>query len=301
MKINYLYLKLYKNNKYFKKNKIKKLMQRNKIKNTPNLSKNFVYFPVYWTGNVNFHSFLNYSAYQNSIISIKYKFYSIKYIKLLEFFKKTNKTFKYKYERFFSNNYIVKSQIINKIINYANMYNLFFSSFYTDLFHFFKNFKIYKQKINHYLILNFIKNKLFMNLQNFSRKNYLFLSTGLFIKFFEKKKSFKKNKTIKMLMAKYMRKLFLISHIKTTSLIIKKTPVFLIEIINLLNSPIAHKFIDPVDNKIIEEDENDALLIKFSYFIFLQSIDFSLNKGKKRGRIKRKILRKIVFENKITD
>lgn len=140
-----------------------------------------------------------------------------------------------------------------------------------------------------------------MNLQNFNRKNYLFLSTGLFIKFFEKKKSFKKNKTIKMLMAKYMRKLFLISHIKNTSLIIKKTPVFLIEIINLLNSPIAHKFIDPVDNKIIEEDENDSLLIKFSYFIFLQSIDFSLNKGKKRGRIKRKILRKIVFENKITD
>lgn len=294
-------MKLYKNNKYFKKYKIKKLLQKNKIRNFTSLTKNIVYFSIYWISDNGFYNFLNYSAYQNKIIIIKKKFYNIKYTKLIEFIKKSTKILKYKYQFFFNTNIDINSQMLNKIINYINMYNFFFLSFYIDLFYFLKNLKNFKKKINHYLILNFIKNKLFINLQNYNKKNYLFLSTGLFIKFFEKKKSFKKNKTIKMLMAKYIRKLFLISKIKSSSLIIKKTPIFLIEILNFLNSPIAHKFIDPVDNKIIEETENDNLLIKFTYFVFLQNIDFSLNKNKKKGRIKRKLIRKIIFENKIID
>jgi hypothetical protein len=93
----------------------------------------------------------------------------------------------------------------------------------------------------------------------------------------------------------------LITRIKNVILIIKKNPVFLIEIINLINSPIAHKFIDPVENRTIEENNKNSLMVKFLYYIFMENKNFTKNKTPLRGRIKRKILRKVVFENKIID
>lgn len=102
-------------------------------------------------------------------------------------------------------------------------------------------------------------------------------------------------------MAKFIRKLFLVSKIKTVILIIKKIPLFLIEFLTLLNTPIIHKFIDPINKKIIEEKDENKVILNFVYFIFLQNIDFSLNKGPQKGRIKRKILRKLIINNKIID
>lgn len=102
-------------------------------------------------------------------------------------------------------------------------------------------------------------------------------------------------------MAKYVRKIFLISRIKNTILILKKNPIFLNELINFFNAPIAHKFLDPVENRIIEENDTNLVWIKFLYFIFVENKDFSKNKLPQRGRIKRKILRKVYFENKIVD
>jgi hypothetical protein len=105
-------------------------------------------------------------------------------------------------------------------------------------------------------------------------------------------------------MAKYLRKLFIISRIRTTILILKNNPTFLIEILKLINTPIIHKFTDPVDNKIIDETdtkEKQPDWIRFLFFIFTNNINFTKNKGPQKGRIKRKILRKLVIENKIVD
>ena len=102
-------------------------------------------------------------------------------------------------------------------------------------------------------------------------------------------------------MVKYLRKLFIISKINNLILIIKKTPLFVNELINFLNTPIAHKYINPIDQKIIDESVNRYLAIRFSYFIFTENKNFSKNKTPAKGRIKRKILRKITFENKIID
>jgi hypothetical protein len=133
------------------------------------------------------------------------------------------------------------------------------------------------------------------------KKNILSLSPGLFIKFYENRKSLRKNKTIKMLIAKYLRKIFLITKIKKAILMIKKTPVFFLEMLNLFSQPIPYKFIDPVEKKLIEEKTNQKPLVSFIYFIFLQNQSYVKNKINKKGRIKRKILRKIVLENQIVD
>ena len=73
------------------------------------------------------------------------------------------------------------------------------------------------------------------------------------------------------------------------------------EIINFINTPIAHKFFNPIDGKNIEEQEFNFTQLKFLFFLFIENKNFSKNKNPKKGRIKRKILRKVIFENKIVD
>jgi hypothetical protein len=198
-------------------------------------------------------------------------------------------------------NKIILNKInVNSLTNFISIYNFFLDSIYLDIFYFNKFLKN-KNRSFFFLILSFKKKKLYINLQNNNKRNYLSISTGLFIKFFEKRKSIKKNKAIKLLMVKYLRKLFIISKINTLVLIIKKTPLFINELINFLNTPIAHKYVNPIDQKIIDESINKYLSIRFFYFIFTENKNFSKNKMPAKGRIKRKILRKITFENKIID
>jgi hypothetical protein len=180
-------------------------------------------------------------------------------------------------------------------------YTYFFFFIGIDLFYLSKAFQLRRQRLNHFLIFSFSKTRLYINLQNFIHKNYFFLSTGLFIKFFDRKKSLKKSKTIKLLIAKFLRKLFLITQLKHAILIIKKNPLFLLEMLNLFNTPVAYKFIDPTDEREIEEKPTDFLLIKFLYFVFLENKTYTFNKQKKKGRIKRKIFRKLILTNKIID
>jgi hypothetical protein len=104
-----------------------------------------------------------------------------------------------------------------------------------------------------------------------------------------------------MLMAKYVRKLLVISRIYELILIVKRTPVFLLEIIKLLNQPIPHKFIDPLEERLIDETEKNKKWIKFFYFVFLNNKSFVKNKTRLAGRVKRKIRRKVIFGNKVVD
>lgn len=243
----------------------------------------------------------NYRIFQSNFKFIKNKFYNKKYLKTTDIFNKASRIIIYKYLHFFKKELNTAFLKVKVIWSFLYTYNIFFLSFFNDLYYLTAILNKKFQRSTYYLILNFIKNKIFINFQDKKKNNFFFLSAGLFIKFFEKKKSFKKNKTIKLLMAKFMRKLFIISKIKETSLIVKKTPLFLIEFLTLLNTPIIHKFPDPIEKKTIEEKDSNKGIIKFIYFIFLQNIDFSLNKGPQKGRVKRKILRKIIINNKLID
>ncbi len=252
----------YINRSFFKKifnNKFKiKTSLKLKFKENTNLktNSNYIYYTPFFKKSLNssFVNFFFFDFYQKKYNWIEKKFFTIKYHKLIEILKNKNQKIIFKYD--------LKKKIIktprNKIIqNFIYNYNFFFSSLFIELF-FFSKLNILKNKNYrlYYLILSLKKNKIFINLKNFFKKNFLSLSSGLFIKFFEKKKSFKKNKTLKLLMIKYMRKIFLITKILNTILIFKKTPKMLNEIINFLNLPIAHKFLNPVDNKFIEESSS---------------------------------------------
>jgi hypothetical protein len=221
---------------------------------------------------------------------------NLKYIRYFNKIQKSNVLFNIRLRKLFSNYLVLKKKILWL---FFNTYNAIYYQFIFDYFYALKLLK--KRKKMNYLIFSFKKNKLFVNLLNFYKKNFLFLSSGLFIKFFEKKKSFKKNKIIKILLAKYLRKIFILAKVNNIIFLIKSIPVYLLEIINFLNQPIIHKFINPYSNKVVEETSTKTFSLRIMNIIFLKNKSFCVNKIKKKGRIKRKIIRKVILENKLID
>jgi hypothetical protein len=102
-------------------------------------------------------------------------------------------------------------------------------------------------------------------------------------------------------MAKFLRKVFLIANLPNTTLIVKKNPVFLLEFLNFFSQPIVYKFVNPVDGQEFEEKVSLKPITNFSFFIFYKNQSFVKNKTKAAGRIKRKIRRKVIFQNRVID
>jgi hypothetical protein len=186
---------------------------------------------------------------------------------------------------------------------YFNVYNEIYKAFQILAFRFFKLSKKSSRPVYHF-IWNFKKsNLLFITLRDSSLsspKNLTFTSLGLFTKFFEKKKAMKKNKLIKLLVIKYFRKLLVVADIWKIVLFVKKNPALLPELLNMFQQPVF--LLDP--NKTKKKTATSKIKFnapRFIYCFFMENKSYVLNKLKKKGRIKRKITKKLVAKNKLTD
>ena len=100
---------------------------------------------------------------------------------------------------------------------------------------------------------------------------------------------------------RFLRKILIISKITLLDIYIKGTPFYLTKLINFLVKPLNHYFYHPLTNLRFYESSNSFFFIRINSIYF-----FKLNLGKKkklrgRGRIKRKVIRKLVAKNKILD
>merc|ERR1711976_98609 len=149
--------------------------------------------------------------------------------------------------------------------------------------------------LNKSLLLNFKRFKFFPTLLN-SKKNhtYITLSLGLFLSYFLKPKSFKKSKQLYILLITFFKKLLIHTQIRYLTLIVKFIPKYLTELITNLQSQNAIYL------------ENTSLLTT-NYNIIIKNIIFSttkhhfLKKLPKKGKLKRKVVRKIIKNNSIID
>lgn len=130
--------------------------------------------------------------------------------------------------------------------------------------------------------------------------NYFSLSLGLFLKFFKKKKSIKKTKMIKILLMKYIRKLFIISGIISFELFINRTPILLEELINALCNPTGTFFTNPLNNYNYD-DTVEKTTFNFMGIYYITPRPYGVKKGPKKGRLKRKIMRRLIRMNKVLD
>lgn len=249
---------------------------------------------IYKKKNFVFNSLINYQIYNMSFLKPLNIYFQNKYLSHLKDLYNYNFFFYYNLDNLNKNT----TQISNfYIFNYIYIYNFFFKNFMSSFSFYFKA-KIYKP---YYLIFNFYKDKFLINLLTNNKNLFFFVSPGFFIKFFEKKKSFKKNKLVKFLMIKFLKKILIILNLKYLIFFIKQNPINLLELLNTLYQPIAHSFFNPLKNVFIEDNVSYGLKSRFLFFIFMKNESYSKLKKRKPGRVKRKILRKIILTNKLID
>lgn len=257
--------------------------------------KKIIYWPISKKINKFAYEYFIYRSAQMGLKWLKTSYINVFFIKNILKLKIDLLSFFYRRDSIFT---LRKKKFNNLIL----LYKFFFLHHSTDLFNF---LFIRKKKINKfffYMHWTFKPNqRLYINLQNYKRRNFFFLSSGFFLKYFEKRKALKKNKSLKILLAKYIRKLYLLIKLKYTLFFIRSLPTYLSELINTLNTPIIHKFSTPFNDKLFEDLPLKKNIFNINYFIFIKNIDFANNKIRKKGRIKRKITRKIVLQNSIID
>jgi hypothetical protein len=157
------------------------------------------------------------------------------------------------------------------------------------------------QKIyNYVLLLNFKRLRFFPNLRTRQNEILTSLSLGLFAKYFNKGKFFLKSKIVYLVVSLFLRKIMLFANFRKLILIINRKPKYFHEILNALSETSIAIYKNPFDNSWT----NEAKLFnpfQFPYILFTNNKPYGAMKLKQRGRLKRKINRKIILINKILD
>ena len=198
--------------------------------------------------------------------------------------------------------FIKKYLLFNSTVTtFLSIYHLLtFKTFY-NFFKFINQFDLSRKDSYYNIYFNFRSNRFFISVLNSKGRLYTSLSVGLFLKFFQNKKSLKKNKLFKLLLSKYLRKLLIISNIKNIYLYIKKTPTHIYEICNLLTSPLPKPFFNPLKGISIIESSEKHYNLNIRYIFFTKTKSFTNMKVCRKGRLKRKIQKRILKSNRITD
>ena len=150
------------------------------------------------------------------------------------------------------------------------------------------------------LILNFKKSRFFPSLTNLKGRLFSTMSLGMFSKFFNKGKSFIKNKSVFLLVAGFLRKLILFSEIQGAMLLIKRVPLYFKEIISAIYDPVVSFYNSPFTGRVV----NEALIsnsFKFTSFMFFNNKPYGDVKNKQKGRLKRKITKRLISLNRMVD
>ena len=157
-------------------------------------------------------------------------------------------------------------------------------------------------QVKHFLQIKFKGPKLSINLLDIVRqRTHIGVTPGLFLKYFQNKKSLRKNKSMKLLMVRFLRKILLILRLKNIIILSRGVPVNIDLLLSTLFRPLSHPFIDPVSNEIIDETQKTTRSLAVSTIMFLTPKPFGAQKTKKKGRVKRKIRRRIVRLNSVRD
>ena len=150
------------------------------------------------------------------------------------------------------------------------------------------------ERPTHQLRFRFNKSRLTLALfQDFTMKPYFQISSGVFMKFFQKKKSMRKSRTLKVLMLRFLRKLLLLIKLPRIHLYVSGVPALLGLLLETLHKPLPHVITDPLTKRLIDEVNEPESFGSFSQITFNDSKPFGIVKQKKRGRVKRKIRRKL--------
>ncbi len=165
--------------------------------------------------------------------------------------------------------------------------------------------KVSKQRkriIYHQVWFRFNKNRLILSLYTPAKvKTHFYVSVGIFMKHFKHKKSLRKSRSLKILMMRFLRKVLIALRLANIELCFRGVPFYLNLLLASLFRPIPHLIPDPLHEDIIDEASNPKRNLNVSSIIFTNPKPFGYLKPKKRGRVKRKIRRKLYRFNVVSD
>jgi len=151
-----------------------------------------------------------------------------------------------------------------------------------------------KIPVRHIIRFRFNQHRLIVSLIDWpTNSTHFFISTGLFTRYFDGRKSLRKNKSMKTLMIRFLRKLLVVLGMRNVSIYTSGVPLYLDNLLTTLFRPLAHPFLNPFSGETVDESVGDRININISLIRFLRYKPFGYQKTKKRGRIKRKIRRKL--------
>jgi len=149
------------------------------------------------------------------------------------------------------------------------------------------------------LLLSYRRNRFFPTINNNQGHTYITLSLGSFLFFFLKPKNFKKSKQMYFLLIHFLIKTLNYLNYPSVVICIKFIPKYLSEVVSLLykeDSTIHNHPFSSITTKKLKTSK-----LQVSNIIFYNNKDYGTTKQRKKGVVKRKIIRKVHKNNFILD
>ena len=150
------------------------------------------------------------------------------------------------------------------------------------------------------LTLNFKRKRFFPLIRDLPGTTFFNTSLGILSKYLQKGKFFTKKKVVFLLVASLIRKILLYSSLDNLIMIIKRTPMYLQDILSTINNPVSSLYSDPYTKKEVNEFKFTNNF-KFTNVIFTTTKAYGPLKTKNKGRLKRKISKKLILIGRVTD
>ena len=133
------------------------------------------------------------------------------------------------------------------------------------------------------------------------KHNYISITPGLLLKKLFLKKNVKKKFFSKVLILRLIKKVLLVLNITSIKILVKGSPYHLPDLAHHLQKKLSSKITPPsnVSSKAVIEAQ--AAFIKIHSIFFKKLLFFGLKKTTKKGRVKRRIARKLLLTNTVID
>ena len=133
--------------------------------------------------------------------------------------------------------------------------------------------------------------------------NYLSLYSGLFLKFFKQRRPLRRSKLFKVLMVKFFRKILIQTRVYYILFTVNRASPALIEFLRLLKTPNIVPYKNPNSTKAFNDSfvNKGKTLFSITKVIFRRTHSFTNMKTPNKGRLKRKITRRLLRKNRVLD
>ena len=152
-----------------------------------------------------------------------------------------------------------------------------------------------------YLVLNYKRLRFFPLIRSFNGDTMFSTSLGIMSKFLNKGKSFLKKKAVYLLVFSLLRKVLLYSSVNNLILIINRVPKYFQEFMSIIHSPAVSVYANPFDPNSLSQEGKNSTSFDFKYVQILTCRPNGYVKIGKKGRLKRKITKRIYSSNRVID